>query len=68
MRVGQVRVACGRAVAPVPEQFPDQQQAFARHDGMTRGGMPEGVQAFADRNALIKGKWHPVRANDLDPR
>ncbi len=23
----------------------DQQQAFARHDGMTRGGMPEVVQA-----------------------
>lgn len=27
MRVGQVRVACRRVVAPVPEQLPDQQQA-----------------------------------------
>jgi len=24
--------------------------------------------AFADRNALSKDQWHPVRADDLDPR
>ena len=47
MRVGEVNAARSSAVAPVPEQLADQWEVLARHDGMTRGGVPK-VNAHYD--------------------
>ena len=44
MIVDKVGVACRDLMPPVPEQFADERQILARHDGMTCGGMSQVMQ------------------------